>query len=95
MFQLTAEEARRSRPQIVTLNAEVLEFTADSPGRSSRRGKHVKYMPHAFMRAGGAGWSVTTAGWPGRGGELLWPAGRGVHQGVRQVVGRCGRPSFA
>ncbi|MDD5309772.1 MAG: ORF6N domain-containing protein [Deltaproteobacteria bacterium] len=42
MFQLTAEEARRLRCQIGTLNED------DRPGR----GEHRKYLPHGFTEQG-------------------------------------------
>jgi hypothetical protein len=41
MFQLTAEEATRSRSQIVTLNSA-----------STGRGKNIKYLPLAFTEQG-------------------------------------------
>src|SRR5260221_8588200 len=46
MFQLTAEEAQRSRSQSVILNAEVAQ---DAP---KRRGKNIKYLPYAFTEQG-------------------------------------------
>ena len=42
MFQLTLEEARASRSQIVTLNAE----------SGSRRGSNIKHLPYAFTEQG-------------------------------------------
>jgi hypothetical protein len=50
MFQLTPEEARRSRSQFVTLNVEVVESTLVLP--ASRRGMNPKYPPHAFTEQG-------------------------------------------
>jgi hypothetical protein len=53
MFQLTPEEATRSRSQIVILNVQKPVNTGDkSPGRGGERGKNVKYLPYAFTEQG-------------------------------------------
>lgn len=53
MFQLTAEEARILRSQIVTLRLEVPDIAADSPGDGrAPHGKHIKYRPYAFTEQG-------------------------------------------
>jgi hypothetical protein len=44
MFQLTWEETRALRSQIVTLNDATTGF--------SMRGKHIKYRPYAFTEQG-------------------------------------------
>ena len=44
MFQLTWEEIESLRSQFVTLNK--------SKPRGSRRGKHIKYLPHVFTEHG-------------------------------------------
>lgn len=44
MFQLSWEEAERSRSQFVTLK--------HSPGRSEARGRNIKYRPFAFTEQG-------------------------------------------
>ena len=44
MFQLTEQEVRALRSQIVTLD--------DASGRSRGRGRHAKYLPHAFTEQG-------------------------------------------
>jgi hypothetical protein len=53
MFQLTIEEAERSRSQFVTLNAEVTEITRlqGRPG-AIRQGTNIKYLPYAFTEQG-------------------------------------------
>jgi hypothetical protein len=53
MFQLTLEEARRLRSQIVTLRLEAPDITADSSGDGRvPHGKHIKYLPYAFTEQG-------------------------------------------
>jgi len=51
MFQLTPEEVRRSRSQIVTLNS-----SSDKRLRSQivilKRGQNIKYLPYAFTEQG-------------------------------------------
>jgi len=44
MFHLTEQEVRALRSQIVTLD--------DASGRSRGRGRHAKYLPHAFTEQG-------------------------------------------
>jgi len=44
MFQLTSEEARALRSQIVTLE--------NGRAGGSKRGKHIKYLPYAFTEQG-------------------------------------------
>ena len=44
MFQLTREEAESLRSQFVTLKT--------IRGESSKRGKHIKYLPYAFTEQG-------------------------------------------
>lgn len=44
MFQLSWEEVESLRSQIVTLN--------NTKNETSRRGKHIKYLPHAFTEHG-------------------------------------------
>ena len=44
MFQLTEQEVRALRSQFVTLN--------DADGRAPGRGRHSKYLPHAFTEQG-------------------------------------------
>jgi hypothetical protein len=53
-FQLTQDEARRSRSQIVNLNAPIGEITeAQAGGRRKRaRGATLKYLPYAFTEQG-------------------------------------------
>jgi len=48
MFQLTMEEARRSRSQSVILNAQAPETMSFS----ARRGANIKYRPFAFTEQG-------------------------------------------
>jgi hypothetical protein len=48
MFQLTLEEAQRSRSQVVTLNVQPHEIIESSP----RRGRNLKYLPYAFTEQG-------------------------------------------
>jgi hypothetical protein len=54
MFQLTIEEAERSRSQFVTLKVEVSETTAlsESGDLAVRRGTNLKYAPFAFTEQG-------------------------------------------
>jgi hypothetical protein len=54
MFQLTPEEAVRSRSKSVTLNAQLLEITPLSAVTRlrSNRGTNLKYLPHAFTEQG-------------------------------------------
>jgi hypothetical protein len=53
MFQLTPDEARILRSQIVTLRSEVRGNTADSTGGGrAPHGKHTKYLPYAFTEQG-------------------------------------------
>jgi hypothetical protein len=53
-FQLTLEDAQRSRSQFVTLNAEDPEIIERTPSRSERRkrGQNLKYLPFAFTEQG-------------------------------------------
>jgi hypothetical protein len=53
-FQLTREEARRSRSQFVTLNAEGIENIDKRPARpvALSRGHNLKYLPFAFTEQG-------------------------------------------
>jgi len=44
MFHLTEQEVRALRSQIVTLD--------DASGRGRGRGRHAKYLPHAFTEQG-------------------------------------------
>jgi len=54
MFQLTLQEAERSRSQIVILNAEALENEGVSrvAERKAGRGANIKYLPYAFTEQG-------------------------------------------
>jgi hypothetical protein len=53
MFQLTLEETRRSRSQIVTLNVEASEHTAKTLSDGDlQRGQNIKYLPYAFTEHG-------------------------------------------
>jgi hypothetical protein len=53
MFQLTLEEARPLRSQIVTLRSETPDITAvSSGGGRASHGKHIKYLPYAFTEHG-------------------------------------------
>lgn len=51
MFQLTPEEVRRSRSQIVTLNSGP-EKSLRSQIVILKRGRHIKYPPYAFTEQG-------------------------------------------
>lgn len=51
MFQLTPEEVRRSRSQIVTLNSGP-EKRLRSQIVILKRGRHIKYPPYAFTEQG-------------------------------------------
>jgi hypothetical protein len=49
MFQLTHEEATRSRSQTVILNAQPTDIAhKGEAGSPIRRGTNVKYLPYAF-----------------------------------------------
>jgi len=54
MFQLTPEEAVRSRSQSVTLNTQLREITSlpSATRLRSNRGTNLKYLPHAFTEQG-------------------------------------------
>jgi hypothetical protein len=54
MFQLTFEEASSSRSQIVILDeaAPQPKRTSRSQSVTSKRGKNLKYLPHAFTEQG-------------------------------------------
>jgi hypothetical protein len=54
MFQLTPEEAQRSRSQPVTLNTELPGKIALSSAKQARsgRGTNLKYLPHASTEQG-------------------------------------------
>lgn len=52
MFQLTQDEAIRSRSQIVTLNNEELSLRSQIATLNTKRGQNIKYLPHAFTRNG-------------------------------------------
>jgi hypothetical protein len=54
MFQLTPEEAERSRSQFVTLNSQGVEIVRkESPGSTAKiRGSNIKYAPYAFTEQG-------------------------------------------
>ena len=51
MFQLTKEEASRSRSQIVTLNNEGASRSQIAT-LNTKRGQNIKYLPYAFTRNG-------------------------------------------
>lgn len=51
MFQLTKEEASRSRSQIVTLNNEDASRSQIAT-LNIKRGQNIKYLPYAFTRNG-------------------------------------------
>jgi len=53
MFQLTADEAERSRSQVVILNAQTPNIAMESVRRAaSKRGSNIKYLPYAFTEQG-------------------------------------------
>jgi len=54
MFQLTLDEAQRSRSQSVTLDAQPPSLAEDLVPRMprSRRGANIKYLPYAFTEQG-------------------------------------------
>jgi hypothetical protein len=52
MFELTREEATSLRSQFATLDAGETEHSLRSQIVTSRRGKHSKYLPHAFTEHG-------------------------------------------
>ena len=52
MFQLTRNEAVRSRSQIVTLNDEGLGSRSQIATLNAKRGQNIKYLPYAFTRNG-------------------------------------------
>jgi hypothetical protein len=54
MFQLTREEASRSRSQTVILNAQAAELVEENGATkpTGTRGKHPKYLPYAFTERG-------------------------------------------
>ena len=54
MFQISAEEAERSRSQCVILNAQSIEIAQKMDNRKSagRRGSNIKYLPYAFTEQG-------------------------------------------
>jgi len=53
MFQLTAEEAERSRSRLIVLSAEGKPIATPIEGRTnSKRGQNIKYLPYAFTQEG-------------------------------------------
>ena len=52
MFQLTQDEAVRSRSQIVTLKDEELGSRSQIATLNAKRGQNIKYLPYAFTRNG-------------------------------------------
>jgi hypothetical protein len=54
MFQLTPEEAERSRSRIVTLNSQrdAIAQEALDTGPKPKRGSNIKYVPYAFTEQG-------------------------------------------
>ena len=52
MFQLTQDEAVRSRSQIVTLNNVGLPSRSQIATLNTQRGQNIKYLPYAFTRNG-------------------------------------------
>jgi len=54
MFQLTLDEAQRSRSQSVTLDVQPPNLAGDLVPRThpSRRGGNIKYRPYAFTEQG-------------------------------------------
>jgi len=52
MFQLTQDEAVRSRSQIVTLNNVRLPSRSQIATLNTQRGQNIKYLPYAFTRNG-------------------------------------------
>jgi hypothetical protein len=54
MFQLTLQEAERSRSQIVILNADAIEKDEvfHAAGNRTGRGTNIKYLPYAFTEQG-------------------------------------------
>ncbi|NQT29936.1 MAG: ORF6N domain-containing protein [Candidatus Saganbacteria bacterium] len=52
MFQLTWQEAFSLRSQFVTLNNQ--HDSPRKPKETSKRGKHIKYLPYVFTELGGA-----------------------------------------
>ena len=52
MFQLTKEEASRSRSQIVTSNQRLESLRSQIVTIKNGRGQHTKYLPYAFTRNG-------------------------------------------
>ncbi|MBI5524776.1 MAG: ORF6N domain-containing protein [Deltaproteobacteria bacterium] len=54
MFQLTADEARHSRSQIVILNADgtVVVDSSRPQVATLKRGRNIKYLPYAFTEQG-------------------------------------------
>lgn len=52
MFQLTQEEALRSRSQIATLNEDQTDSRSQIATLKTKRGQNIKYLPYAFTRNG-------------------------------------------
>ena len=52
MFQLTQDEAVRSRSHIVTLDNEGLGSRSQIATLNTKRGQNIKYLPYAFTRNG-------------------------------------------
>ncbi len=52
MFQLTQDEAIRSRSQFVILKKEDISLRSQNATLNTKRGQNIKYLPYAFTRNG-------------------------------------------